>query len=262
MKFETFVYGRDYRPYFNPCFYRKFKTTGTVETDFGLVKIYELDGVYLAILFADGVVYDGLTVIKRKDRDGYCGIGYTDEVGNFELVETSKEKLLRKLANLRKYESKIIKDMQYPPPKSDSIDPLETEDYWSIKELFYNKAGIEPKKILTITLQNGFWRNCRIDVFALQREGRDNKDFIVAYDKTEPDERLDEVIEIYGKAGETYILKPYAIRHLCDEEEAVRLIKVLKQEYEKVEDMKASDEEGYKLLDKIGGLCYNILVEN
>jgi hypothetical protein len=256
MKLEVFVYGRDYKPYFNPRFYRKFKTIGTMETNYGLTKIYELNNVYLAILFKDGVVYDGLTVIKQRDRDGFYPVGYVDEVGNLELVETSKEKLLRKLAYLKRYENKIIKEIHYPPIKNDNTDPLEPDDYWSIKELFYSKLGTEPKKILTIALQNGWWENCVIDVFMLQREGRDNKDFIVVYDAEHPKE-TDRVFEIYGKLGETYILKPYAIKHLCDEKEAIRLVKVIKENYQKVEDLEALDKAGYELLDKIEILCYN-----
>lgn len=258
MKFEVFVYSRNYKPYFNPYFYRKFKTIETMKTADYLTRIYELDGVYLAILFKDGVVYDGLTVVKRRDRDrDYYPVGYIDEVGNFELVETDKEKLLKKLKNLKRYENKIIKEVKYPPIKNDNTDPLETEDYWNIRELFYNKAGREPKRLFTVKLQKGqYWENGLISVFMIQREGRDNKDFIVAYDYTEPKE-IDRVFEIYGKAGETYILKPYAIKHLCDEKEAVRLINVIMKNYEKA-DFEVLDEAGYELLNKRKILCHNI----
>ncbi len=262
MKFEVFVSSPNYQSYFNPCFYKKFKTTETVKTDYGIVKIYELGSVYLAILFTDEVIYDGLTVVKRRDRDGYYGIGYIDEVGNFEFVETSKEKLLRKLAYLKRYKNKIVKEIKYPTIKKDNIDPLEPEDYWNIRELYYNKlyynkTGTEPKRLLSIRLEDGrYWKNGIINVFMLQREGRDNKDFIVAYDTTEP-KGEDKVLEIYGKAGETYILKPYAIRHLCDEQEAIRFMKVIKQDYEKVENLEVLDKEAYELLDKINEVCYN-----
>jgi hypothetical protein len=250
MKLEIFTYNRNYQSYFNPYFYKKFRTVEAVKTDFGLVKIYELNNIYLAILFTDGVVYDGLTVLKQKERDGYYGIGYIDEVGNFELIETSKEKLLKKLKNLRRYEDKIIKDITYPPVKTENIDPLEPSDYWNTKELFYNKIGIEPKKILRIVLENGrFWKQGIIDVFVIQRKDRDNKDLLVAYGYAEPQEK-DEVIEIYGKLGETYILKPYTGRQFCDEKEAIRLINAIKEDYEKA-DFEVLDEEGYELLDKI-----------
>ncbi len=106
MKFEVFVYSRNYQSYFNPYFYKKFKTTETIKTKQGIIKIYELGSVYLAILFKDGVAYDGLTVVKNRKRDGYYPVGYIDEVGNFELVETNKEKLLRKIAYLKRYENK------------------------------------------------------------------------------------------------------------------------------------------------------------
>lgn len=255
MKFEVFVYSRNYKPYFDASLYKKFKTTGEVKTNYGLIRIYELNNVYLAILFKDGVVYDGLTVVKNKKRDGYYPVGYTDEVGNFELVETSKEKLLKKLTYLKKYEDKIIEDVKYPMKKEDNTDPLDAEDYWSIRKLFYNKTGTEPKRILTLKLENGWWKNCIIDVFVIQRESRNNKDFVVAYDYIEPTE-TNEVFEIYGKAGETYILKPYAIKHLCDEKEAVRLIKVIKEDYEKI-GFEVLDKEGYELLDKLNNLCYN-----
>jgi len=258
MKVEVFVYGRNYKSYFDPCFYKKFRISGVMETDYGLVKIYELNGVYLAIHFRDGVVHDGLTVIKQKKRDGFYPIGYIDEVGNFELVETNKEKLLKKLANLKRYEKEVVKDIEYPPVKKDNIDPLETEDYWKIRELFYNKAGTEPRKILTLVLRNGkYWKNGIIEVFMLQRKDRDNKDFVVAYDTKIPEEEQDEVLEIYGKAGETYILKPYAIRHLCDEKEAIRFITSISEDYEQVNVLEVLDEEGYEILDKIEILRYN-----
>ncbi len=257
MKFEVFVYSRNYQSYFNPYFYKKFKNTETIKTKYGMVKIYELGGVYLAILFTDEVIHDGLTVVKNRKRDGYYPVGYIDEVGNFELVQTSKEKLLKKLAYLKKYENEIVKKLTYPPVKKENTDPLEPDDYWNIRELYYNKTGTEPKRVLSITLGDGrYWKNGIINVFMLQREGRDNKDFIVAYDTTEPKEE-DEVLEIYGKAGETYILKPYAIRHLCDEKEAIRFIKKIKEDYEKVGNIEVLDKEAYELLDKINEVCYN-----
>jgi hypothetical protein len=255
-KFEVFVYSRNYKPHFDPSFCKKFKTTGEVETNYGLIRIYELDNVYLAILFTDGVVYDGLTVVKNKKRNGYYPVGYIDEVGNFELIETSKETLFRRLAYLKRYENKI-KDRQYPAKTN--TDPLETKDYWHSRELFYNKAGTEPKRLLTVKLENGkYWKKGIVDVFMINREGRDNKDFIVAYDYAEPekDRTKDKIFEVYGKLGETYILKPYAIKHLCDEKEAVRLIKVIKEDYEKIS-FEVLDKEGYELLDKLNNLCYN-----
>jgi hypothetical protein len=250
MRFDVFVYSRNYQSYFNPIFYKKFRTIEAVETGLGLVKIYELDNVYLAILFANEVIYDGLTVVKQKERDGYYGIGYVDEVGNFELIETSKEKLLKKLKHLRRYQDKIIKDITYPFIKTENIDPLEPSDYWNTKELFYNKTGTEPRMVLRISFQNGrFWKNGIIDVFRLQRKDRNNKDFLVVYDYAEP--QGNDVIEICGKLGETYILKPYAIRQFCDEKEAIRLINKIKEDFEKAEVLNGEEHE---LLDKIKSL--------
>ena len=104
-KLEISVYWKeDIGQWWKPYFYRKFVLEAELEVKEGLARIYKLGNeCYLGIVFVDGKVRDGLTVVRERKRNDRVAVGYVDEVGNFAVAEWEKEKLLGKIARLGRY---------------------------------------------------------------------------------------------------------------------------------------------------------------
>ncbi len=124
-KLEVFVYSKeDIEQLWKPYFYRKFVLEMELEVKERLVRVYRLSNeCYLGIVFVDGKVRDGLTVVRERKRRDYFPVAYVDEVGNFAIVEWEKEMLLGKIIRLKRYVDKF-RDWSMLPVKEVNIDPL------------------------------------------------------------------------------------------------------------------------------------------
>ncbi len=233
-KLEVFVYSKeDIGQWWKPYFYRKFVLEAELEVKEGLVRVYRLaNECYLGIVFADGKVRDGLTVVRERKRRDYFPVAYVDEVGNFAIVEWDKEKLLGKIARLGRYVEKF-RDWSVMPVKESNIDPVQTDIYWNLLDLGENASQEELEPFLEIKSKIGV-----VHFYLLRREGRDNIDLYIGIN---PKERK---ILVKGKAGETYLVDKAEIPKVVSLESAVRFLQKVSENYG-IEEVLVLDEKVY-----------------
>jgi len=223
-KLEIAVYWKeDTGQFWKPYFYRKFVLEAELEVKEGLVRIYRLGTgeLYLGIVFTDGKVRDGLTVVRERKRNDRLPVGYVDEVGNFVLAEWEKEKLLSKIARLKRY-VKEFRDRSMMPLKEDNIDPVPADSYWNMLDFSYsrNSSQEELKPFLSVRTKTGV-----VHFYLLRREGRDNVDLYIGVN---PNERK---ILVQGKAGETYLVFKADIPRIASLEEAIYFLQKVNENF-------------------------------
>jgi len=197
MRLEAFVYSRDEAgKYFDPFFHKKFvfelerKVLVRSLGDEVLVRVYKLPELYLGIVFMDGLVRDGFTVIRERRRDGYYPVGYIDEVGHEVVLSQSIKGVFTKVAHLKRFRNLSI------PVKTDNTDPLEAGSYWRLVDVFYRNDSYQEELSPFLVLRTG---RGEIQFSLLRRAGRDNIDLYIT---ERPDE---EKLLVLGKAGEVYL---------------------------------------------------------
>jgi len=234
-KLEVSIYSKeDIGQWFKPYFYRKFVMEAEVEMREGLVRVYKLGSeCYLGIVFVGGKVRDGLTVVRERRRNECVPVAYVDEVGNFVVAEWDKEKLLGKIARLKRYE-KDFRDWSLPM-KEGNIDPVPADIYWNILDLSFreNSAQEELKPFLDIKTKMG-----AIQLYLLRRVGRDNIDLYIG---VEPKERK---VLVQGKAGEAYLVDKASIPKIVSLEEAIHFLKKINENFG-IEEVLVLDEKTY-----------------
>jgi len=235
-RLEISVYWKeDIGQYFRPYFYRKFVLEAELEAKEGLVRVYRLGNeCYLGIVFVDGKVRDGLTVVRERRRNDRLPIGYVDEVGNFAVAEWDKEKLLGKIARLRRY-VKEFRDRSMMPVKEGNIDPLDAGIYWNLLDFgeTTSQEGVEPFLEIRTKTQLGI-----VHFYLLRREGRDNIDLYIGVNPK------DRKILVQGKAGETYLVDKAEIPKVVSLESAVRFLQKVSEDYG-IEEILVLDEKTY-----------------
>jgi hypothetical protein len=206
-----------------------------LEVKEGLVRVYGLgNGCYLGIVFVDGKVRDGLTVVRERKRNDRVPIGYVDEVGNFAVAEWEKEKLLGKIARLGRY-VKEFRDRSVMPIKEDNIDPLPADIYWNLLDLPRRSTPSqeEAEPFLEIRTKMGV-----VHFYLLRREGRDNADLYIGVN---PNGRK---ILVQGKAGETYLVEKASIPQIASLEFAIHFVQKVNENFG-IEEVIVLDEKVY-----------------
>ncbi len=233
-KLEVFVYSKeDIGQWWRPYFYRKFVLEAEEKVKEGLVRVYKLAGeCYLGIVFVDGKVRDGLTVVRERRRRDYFPVAYVDEVGNFAIVEWEKEKLLGKIARLGRY-VKEFRDRSMMPVKEGNIDPVQADIYWNLLDLGGNASWEELEPFLEIRAKIGV-----VHFYLLRREGRDNIDLYIGVNPK------DRKILVQGKAGETYLVDKAEIPQVVNLEQAVRFLQKVSENFG-IEEVFVLDEKVY-----------------
>ncbi len=233
-KLEVFVYSKeDIGQWWKPYFYRKFVMEAELEVKEGLVRVYRLaNECYLGIVFADGKVRDGLTVVRERRRRDYFPFAYVDEVGNFAIVEWEKEKVLGKIARLGRY-VKEFRDWSMMPVKEGNIDPLSADIYWNLLDLGRATSQEELEPFLEIRTKMGI-----VYFYLLRREGRDNIDLYIGVNPK------DRKILVQGKAGETYLVDKADIPQVVSLEDAVHFLQKVNENYG-IEEVRVLDEKTY-----------------
>jgi len=144
MAVEAFVYyANAVGKYFDPFWHNKFvfvlekKLLVRSLREEVLVRVYKLPNreFYLGIVFLDGLVRDGLTVIRDVKRGVYYPIGYMDEVGHWEVWSHSMKGVFMKVANLKRF-----RDVSDMPIKTENVDPLDAVSYWNLVDVFYGRS--------------------------------------------------------------------------------------------------------------------------
>jgi hypothetical protein len=224
MGLEAFVYSRDEaRKYFDPFFHKKFvfelerKVLVRSLGEEVLVRVYKLSKLYLGIVFMDGLVRDGLTVIRERRRDGYYPVGYIDEVGHKEVLSQSVKGVFMKVAHLKRF-----RDLSDIPVKTDNTDPLEAGSYWRLEGVFYRNDSYQEELSPFLVLRT---RRGEIQISLLRRTGRDNIDLYIT---ERPDE---EKLLVLGKAGEVYLAMRGTIPRVANLEETFYFLKRVHEDY-------------------------------
>jgi hypothetical protein len=235
-KLEVFVYSKDaIGQWFKPYFYRKFVLEAELEVKEGLVRVYRLGNeCYLGIVFVDGKVRDGLTVVRERRRRDHFPVAYVDEVGNFTVAEWEKEKLLGKVARLKRY-VKDFEDWGMMPVKTENIDPLDSLSYWASVDISYREPSHQEELNPFLVLKTG---KGEIQISLLKRLGRDNIDL---YINLFPNE---ERFLIKGKAGETYLARRGWIKIMADLKGAFHYLGKFSEDYP-IEEVIVLDEKTY-----------------
>jgi hypothetical protein len=183
-KLDVSIYRKkDIVQWFKPYFYKKFvfelerKVKVRSLGKEVLVRVYKLSNrefgeLYLGIVFLDGLVRDGLTVIRNRKRDGYYPVGYIDEVGHKEVWSHSLKGVFMKVANLKRFRNED--DM---PVKKENTDPLETLCYWDLIEVSYGEPSHQGELKPFLILRTG---RGEMQVSLLKRLGRDNIDLYIS----------------------------------------------------------------------------------
>jgi hypothetical protein len=220
-KLEVAVYWKeDIGQWWKPYFYRKFVLEAELEVKEGLVRVYRLGNeCYLGMVFADGKVRDGLTVVRERKRNDRLPVAYVDEVGNFAIVEWEKEKLLSKVAKLGRY-VKEFRDRSMMPLKEGNVDPLDADIYWNLLDLGRDTSQEELEPFLEIRTKMGV-----VHFYLLKREGRDNVDLYIG---VEPKERK---VLVQGKAGETYLVPKASIPRIASLEESIQFLRKVNENF-------------------------------
>jgi len=235
-KLEVAVYWKDeIGQWFKPYAYRKFVLEAEVEVKEGLVRVYRLGSeCYLGIVFVDGKARDGLTVVRERKRNDRLPVAYVDEVGNFVVAEWEKEKLLGKIAKLKRYE-KDFRDRSMMPLKEDNIDPVPADSYWKILDLPRrgNSSQEELKPFLEIKTKVGV-----IQFYLLRRVGRDNIDLYIGVETKE------RKVLVQGKAGETYLVPKANIPRIANLEETIHFLQKVSENFG-IEEVLVLDEKTY-----------------
>ncbi len=239
MALKVFVYFKDaVGKYFDPLFHKKFvleMERKVLVRSFGkevLVRVYSLPGrkLYLGIVFLDGLVRDGLTVIREVKRDGYYPVGYIDEVGHNEVLSHSLKGVFMKVSNLKSF-----RDRDDMPIKTDNVDPLKPISYWDLVEILYGEPSYQEELNPFLVLRTG---RGEIHISLLKRLGRDNIDL---YINVFPYEQK---LLIKGKAGERYLAREGWITIRADLEEAFHFLKKFNEDYP-IEEAIVLNEEAY-----------------
>jgi len=226
MALEVFDYLRDAAGrYFDPFLYKKFvfvlerKVLVRSLGDEVLVRVYKLpnEELYLGIVFLDGLVRDGFTVIKNRKRDGYYPVGYIDEAGHKEVLSHSVKGVLMKVATLKRF-----RDVSDMPVKTENIDPLDSLSYWDSVDISYREPSYQEELNPFLVLKTG---KGEIQISLLKRLGRDNIDL---YINLFPDEGK---VLIKGKAGETYLARRGWIKIMADLKGAFHYLGKFSEDY-------------------------------
>jgi len=233
-RLEVSVYWKDeIGQCFKPYFYRKFVMEAELELKEGLVRVYRLENqCYLGIVFVDGKVRDGLTVVRERKRNDRVPVAYVDEVGNYVIAEWDKEKLLRKLAWLRRY-VKEFRDRSMMPIKEGNIDPVDADIYWNILDLGMetSQEGLVP--FLEFKTKMGV-----VHFYLLKRLGRDNIDLYIGVNP------VGRKILVQGKAGETYLVEKASIPKIASLESAIHFVQKVNENFG-IEEVIVLDEKAY-----------------
>jgi hypothetical protein len=235
-RLEVSVYWKDeIGQWFKPYFYRKFVMEEAVELKEGLVRVYRLGNeCCLGIVFVDGKVRDGLTVVRERTRNDRLPVGYVDEVGNFVIAEWEKEKLLGKIARLGRY-VKEFRDRSMMPVKEGNIDPLDADIYWNLLDLPRRSTPSqeEAEPFLEIRTKMGV-----VHFYLLKREGRDNIDLYIGVNP------VGRKILVQGKAGETYLVEKASIPQIASLKSAIHFVQKVNENFG-IEEMIVLDEKVY-----------------
>ncbi len=235
-RLEISVYWKeDIGQWWKPYYYRKFVLEAELEVKEGLVRIYRLaNECYLGIVFVDSKARDGLTVVREKKRNDRVAVAYVDEVGNFAVAEWDKEKLLDKIARLKRYVEKF-RDRSMMPLKESNIDPVPADSYWKMLDLSYRRDSSqeELKPFLEIRTKMGV-----VHFYLLRREGRDNVDLYIGVN---PKGRK---ILVQGKAGETYLVDKAEIPQVVGLESAIYFLQKVSENFG-IEEVLVLNEETY-----------------
>jgi hypothetical protein len=141
-RLEISVYWKDeIGQWWKPYFYRKFVKEAELEVKEGLVRIYGLGNeCYLGIVFVDGKVRDGLTVVRERKRNDRLPVACM------------------------------------MPLKEGNIDPLPADIYWNLLDLprrsTPSQEELEP--FLEFRTKIGV-----VHFYLLRRVGRDNIDLYI-----------------------------------------------------------------------------------
>jgi hypothetical protein len=226
MALEVFVYSKDaVGKYFDPWCYKKFVfelERRVLVRSLGeevLVRVYKLPNseVYLGIVSLDGLVRDGLTVIRNIKRDGYRPVGYIDEVGHEAVLSQSMKGVFMKVFNLKR-----VRNVSDIPIKTENVDPLEPIIYWDFVEVLYGEPSYQEELKPFLVLRAG---RGEIQISLLKRLGRDNIDLYINVFPYE--ERL----LIKGKSGESYLAREGWITIRADLEEAFHFLRKINEDY-------------------------------
>jgi hypothetical protein len=237
MALEIFDYLKDAAGrYFDPFSYKKLlfvlerKVLVRSLGEEVLVRVYKMpnEELYLGIVFLDGLVRDGFTVIKNRKRDGYYPVGYIDELGHKAVVSHSMKGVFIKVANLKRF-----RDVGDMPIKTENVDPLDPLSYWRLVEILYGEPSYQEELKPFLVLKTG---KGEIQISLLRRLGRDNIDL---YINIFPNE---ERFLIKGKAGETYLAKGGWITIRTDLEGAFHYLGRYNEDYP-IEEVLVLDEE-------------------
>jgi hypothetical protein len=233
-RLEISVYWKDeIGQWFKPYFYRKFVLEAEVELKEGLVRIYRLGNeCYLGVVFVDGKVRDGLTVVRERTRNDRLPVGYVDEVGNYVIAEWEKEKLLGKIAKLGRY-VKDFRDRSMMPVKEGNIDPVDADTYWNLLDLGRNTSQEELEPFLEFRTKMGV-----VHFYLLKRVGRDNIDLYIGVDPRE------KKVLVQGKAGETYLVNKASIPKIASLESAIHFLQKINENFG-IEEVLVLDEKTY-----------------
>ncbi len=233
-KLEVFVYSKeDIGQWWKPYFYRKFVLEAELEVKEGLVRVYRLaNECYLGIAFADGKVRDGITVVRKRRRRDYFPFAYVDEVGDFAIVEWEKEKVLGKIARLKRYVEKF-RDWSMMPVKERNIDPVQADIYWNLLDLGRATSQEELDPFLEIRTKMGV-----VHFYLLRRLGRDNVELYIGVNP------MDRKILVQGKAGETYLVDKAEIPQIASLEDAIYFLQKANENFG-IEEVRVLDEDAY-----------------
>jgi hypothetical protein len=206
-----------------------------LEVKEGLVRIYGLGNeCYLGIVFVDGKVRDGLTVVRERKRNDRLPVAYVDEVGNYVIAEWEKEKLLGKIAKLGRY-VKDFRDRSMMPLKEGNIDPLPADIYWNLLDLprrsTPSQEELEP--FLEFRTKIGV-----VHFYLLRRVGRDNIDLYIGVNP------VGRKILVQGKAGETYLVEKASIPQVASLKSAIHFLEKINENFG-IEEVIVLDEKVY-----------------
>jgi hypothetical protein len=233
-KLEISVYWKDeIGQWFRPYFYRKFVLEAELEVKEGLVRVYKLaNECYLGIVFVDGKVRDGLTVVRERTRNDRLPVAYVDEVGNYVIAEWDKEKLLGKIAKLGRY-VKDFRDRSMMPLKEGNIDPLPADIYWNLLDLGRDTSQEELVPFVEFRTKIGV-----VHFYLLRRVGRDNIDLYIGVNP------VGRKILVQGKAGETYLVEKASIPQIASLESAIHFVQKINENFG-IEEVIVLDEKVY-----------------
>ena len=238
MAVEAFVYyANAVGKYFDPFWHNKFvfvlekKLLVRSLREEVLVRVYKLPNreFYLGIVFLDGLVRDGLTVIRDVKRGVYYPIGYMDEVGHWEVWSHSMKGVFMKVANLKRF-----RDVSDMPIKTENVDPLDAVSYWNLVDVFYEDPSYEElKPFLVLRTGRG-----ELHLSLLKRLNRDNIDLYITENPGE------EKLLVVGKAGERYLVRWGWIAIRVNLEEAFHFLKRINKDF-RIEEALVLNEEAY-----------------